>query len=90
MKKLFVASCFMLGLAGITVAQQPKKKIAPAAAKLERVKPAVKEQAAPLKTDGILERRSSAGKAGKIAARNRTRDGATAPQSRQIKTIKKS
>lgn len=91
MKKLFIASCFMFGLAGIAVAQQPKKKIAPAAAKLERVKPAVKEQAAPVKADGISNTRTAAGKEGKIAARKRTRDGvAPAPQHKKIKIINKS
>ena len=40
MKKLLIALCLMMGFAGIAVAQEPAKKVAPKSTKLEKAKPA--------------------------------------------------
>lgn len=79
MKKLLIALCFMLGFAGIASAQQVKKKVEPAATKLEKVKPAAtrvaKEGEGPKKADGTLDKRYKVNKERTAPAGKLKKDG---------------
>lgn len=88
MKKLLIALCFMLGFAGIASAQTAKKK-APAAAKIEKVKPAEEAAAArPVKKDGTPDRRFKSNKVKTDIAAGPTKKDGT-PDMRYAKNKKK-
>lgn len=63
MKKLLIVVCCMIGLTGIVAAQTARKK-APAATKIEKVKPSAAVSAAtkPLKKDGTPDNRFTVNK----------------------------
>jgi hypothetical protein len=77
MKKLLIALSFMLGFAGIAGAQQVKKKVAPAATKMEKAKPAAAATTAegPKKADGTLDKRFKANKMKKAPEGKLKKDG---------------